>query len=204
MAAMYGHSWASQYGTQPEGPAADTWAAALAGLTGPQIAEGLRACVTEGEEFPPNAPRFRAMCLGIPTLARVRLEISHADAESCAFTRAVWRFIDGYAYRQASARDADRMLRDAYELAREETMRGVPLPGPSEAVTHDPQPRLPTIAGDRDARCDHLARVLGDDFNPDVRDPDYDPIATRAAEERRQAEAELALRRRPLHQDDGA
>ena len=65
--------------TQPEGAAADTWAAALAGLTGAQIAEGLRACVAEGEEFPPNAPRFRAMCLGIPSLARVRLEFSAPD-----------------------------------------------------------------------------------------------------------------------------
>lgn len=201
MAAMYGHTWASQYGTQPEGTAADTWAAALAGLTGPQIAEGLRACVVEGEEFPPNAPRFRAMCCGIPSLARVRLEFTQGDAERSPFTRSVWMLIDGYAYRHASARDSDRMLRDAYELAREQAMRGVALPEASKAVGHE-QPRLPTLANDRQARCEHLQHVLGPFYNPAVADPDYDPAkAHRSAvspEERRAAEALLAAHR-PLH-----
>lgn len=38
------------------------WAYALDGLTGEQIASGLRAMVQQGGTFPPSAPEFRSLC----------------------------------------------------------------------------------------------------------------------------------------------
>lgn len=212
MISCYGHAWHSVQGIAPQDEsgaltvAGDTWAKALAGLSARQLGAGLEACILEGEEFPPNAPRFRAMCLGIPPLARVRLEMTAPDAERSPFTRSVWMLIDGYAFRQASAQNSDRMLRDAYELAREQVMRGAALPGPSKAIASE-QPRLPTLASDREARCEHLQHVLsklGEEFNPAVLDPDYDPAKAHRSlitpEEKRAAEEALALRTR-LEQD---
>ncbi len=132
---MFGHTWASAYGDAPTGTTAETWASCLAGVTNAQIADGLRACLAEGAEFPPSAPRFRGMCLGIPSLALVRLELRGGDHSQ--FTRAVWANIDGYRFRQSSADAADRMLRDAYELTREQVMRGHALPTPSEAIEQE-------------------------------------------------------------------
>lgn len=191
MLGMYGNTWASQFGEQPQGLTADTWASALAGLTTAQIAEGLRACVAEGSEFPPNAPRFRAMCLGIPSFAQVKLESTRSDADRSPFTRACWLHIDGYAYRQASAKDGERMLRDAYDLAREQVMRGVELPAPSLAIEHQPAPK-PQLPQTPEERREHLARLLGGAYNPATADPDYDPHRVHRNRERAEAEAALA------------
>ena len=184
MAALYGHTWASQYGGQPEGAAADTWAATLAGLSGSQMAQGLRACIAEGGEFPPSAPRFRAMCLGIPSLARVKLELADSASERSAFARLVWHHIDGYAYRQASAKDAGRMVQDAYELASERVMQGEPLPGESPAIEQPMTPKAPVLPGTREARCAHLKDLLttmGELYNPRIEDPSYEPPTSRAS-----------------------
>lgn len=188
MLAMYGHTWASQYGDHASGITAETWASALSGISGPQIAEGLRGCVAEGREFPPGAPRFRAMCLGIPSLPRVKLELSalreHAnqpprfvpgtggDTEAqqapavSSFTRLAWSLIDGYGYRHASAKDAGRMLQDAYDLAVEQVMRGGDLPQESSGAIERHEAPKPVIPETREERIARLAEVLGDEFNP--------------------------------------
>lgn len=137
MLGIFGNAFSSQYGTDPEGDAADTWSAALSGLSGEQIAEGLKACVAEGNEFPPNAPRFRCMCMGIPVFAQVKLEITGPDKERSPFTRSVWSFINGHAYRHAPMDKAERLLREAYELAKESRMRGAPLPASSPLVEEE-------------------------------------------------------------------
>lgn len=175
MLAAFGHTWSSQYGDHPAGITAETWASALAGITGQQIGEGLRACIAEGQQFPPGAPRFRAMCLGIPAFAQVKLESTRTDAERSPFTRAVWMFVDGYSYRHAALKDADRMLREAYELASEQRMRGAPLPDPPAAALEGPSESIVELPPTREARLNHLKDVLGDDFNPSVADPAYDP-----------------------------
>lgn len=136
--ALYGHAWVSVHGLVPHDKAGtlsmsgDTWGRALAGLSAQQIAAGIEACVAEGAEFPPSAPRFRAMCLGVPSLAAVRSELRHG--ESSPFARAVWAELDSFRYRQASAEQADRLLRDAYELVCDRIMRGEALPEPPAAV----------------------------------------------------------------------
>lgn len=44
--------------------AAKTWASGMSGLTGEQVADGLRECVDCGEAWPPGLPEFVAMCRG--------------------------------------------------------------------------------------------------------------------------------------------
>lgn len=158
---MFGHTWASAYGDAPTGTTAETWASCLAGVSNQQIADGLRACLAEGAEFPPSAPRFRAMCLGIPSLALVRLELRNEDPG--AFTRAVWQNIDAYRFRQVSSDVADRMLRDAYDLTREQVMRGQALPEPSEKLEHEKPEFKPASEEVRAAKLDEIAASLGID-----------------------------------------
>lgn len=141
MAAIYGHRWTSSYGDDPGSMAGDTWAAGLSGLTGAQLARGLEACVASSDPWPPSLPDFRAMCLGIPPLASVRLDSAKAEP----FTRLVWQHLDGYRYQQAPADQSDRLLREAYELAREHVMRGGALPEPS-AELEAPERRKPVPA----------------------------------------------------------
>lgn len=166
MLAMFGNTWASQYGERPDGITSDTWAGVLSGVTGPQIAAGLHACAAEGREFPPNAPRFRAMCLGIPSFARVRLEITQSGMERSPFTRSVWTFVDGHDYRHASAKDADRILQAAYDAAHDLAMRGEPLPQPAAAELEHEAPPPVVLPDTKEARIEHMRALLGDDFNP--------------------------------------
>ena len=161
MTALYGHAWVNLHGVTPHDKtgalslSGDTWARALDGLLGQQISAGIKACVAEGAEFPPSAPRFRAMSLGVPSLASVRSELRHGG--SSPFARAIWAELDVYRYRQASADQGDRLLRDAYELVRERVMRGHALPEPPAAViTHDSAKPAPATPEQREK---HIATI---------------------------------------------
>lgn len=63
MADMYGHKFVSQYGEMPP----ETWVKCLMGISGQQIANGLNTCIVDCPVWPPSAPHFRNMCLGIAT-----------------------------------------------------------------------------------------------------------------------------------------
>ncbi len=130
MAEIYGHRWASSYG-EPDGPGAQTWAKGLAGIAPAQLADGLSACIASADPWPPTLPEFRARCLGIPPLAAVRADIG---TRATPFAALCWQHIDGYAFRTASRETSDRMLREAYEQAREHVMRGGALPAVAEAL----------------------------------------------------------------------
>lgn len=169
MLGMYGHTWASQYGDHPAGTTAETWAQALSGVAPEAIAIGLRACLAEGKEFPPSAPRFRGMCLGIPTFNAVKFESTRTNVEHSPFTRAVWLSLDAYAYRQASSRDGERMLRDAYDYASEQVMRGARLPEPAAGALEEPKIAKPIVSTDPAQRAIRAARaraeIYGDTGN---------------------------------------
>lgn len=127
MAEIYGHRWTSAFGeTADDAGAGETWAKGLAGITPEQLRDGLLACVVSADPWPPTLPEFRARCLGIPPLAQVRLEL-RGNTRS-RFTLQVWQGIDSYRFKQAPSEQSDRLLRDAYELAREHVMRGGALP----------------------------------------------------------------------------
>ena len=66
---IYGHKFSSTYGESAiEGnnlsDPARTWASGLRGVTGEQIADGLRECINCGESWPPALPEFVKMCKG--------------------------------------------------------------------------------------------------------------------------------------------
>jgi len=136
---MFGHAWVSQYGTDPTGHAADTWSAALASVTTQQLAEGLHATFSLGRDFPPSAPRFRALCLGIPSFAAVDHELRTNKGPRSPFLRQTWSYIDGYLFARAESKKAERMLKAAYDLAVEYVMRGGTLPYPIDGELEAPK-----------------------------------------------------------------
>lgn len=134
MAEIYGPKWTAGYGDNPNTGAALTWAKGLAGLTGEQLAAGIGGCITCADPWPPTLPEFRLRCLGVPAFAAVRADAGKRDG----FTRLVWQYLDGHRYRMASAYDGDRLLREAYDQAREHVMRGGTLPGaPAAEIVHE-------------------------------------------------------------------
>lgn len=195
MLAMYGNTWASQYGTSPAGIAADTWSAVLSGLTPQQVAAGLKACALSGAEFPPNAPRFRALCFGLPDFAAVNHEIlCSKDAERTPFARLVWSFIDGYQHRIAPARDAERMRRAAYDQACDHVMQGGALPeSAAAAIEHQASPQPQGIPNSREGRIEHLREMLGDGFSEVAANATSEDQVRRHHEQQARAEAEQEL-----------
>ncbi|AOY63412.1 hypothetical protein ABFO19_09240 [Xanthomonas citri pv. glycines] len=162
MAEIYGTRWTSGFGADPSTGAGSTWAKGLAGVTAQQLGAGLTACIAAADPWPPTLPEFRARCLGVPSLARVANEL-RGGGDRSGFTVLVGMKLDGYRYRGASASDADRMVREAYELARDHVMRGGEVPEPA-ATALPPPAKVPEVA-DRDAARAALARAaaeLGD------------------------------------------
>jgi len=158
MAEVYGSRWTSSYGDNPNEGAALTWAKGLAGLSGEQLAAGITACITCADPWPPSLPEFRMRCVGVPSLAAVRLDARKLDG----FTRLVWQHLDGHRYSMASSDNADRLLREAYDLAKEHVMRGGSLP--PEPAGHLPQGQRhgePATREQVQAHMADIARELG-------------------------------------------
>ncbi len=139
MAEIYGHRWTSSYGAESgQDGAAGTWAKGLAGISPEQIAFGLKACLVSAEPWPPTLPEFRAMCLGIPSLPWVKRAILAKDRSP--FCRVVWQHIDGYLFGHADHKTAERMIVEAYAIAREYVMSGGQLPDESPMIEAQPEP----------------------------------------------------------------
>ncbi len=144
MAEIYGHRWTSAYGDDAGASAGQTWAKGLAGLSVAQIAAGLDAALASADDWPPTLPAFRSMCFGIPALAMIRAELAARDSRRSAFARLVWSRLDTHRYRTSDADKADRLLREAYDLAREHVMRGGELPpAPAAEIEQQPEQRTP-------------------------------------------------------------
>jgi hypothetical protein len=169
MASRYGHAWVSQYGPMPDGIAAAEWRDTLWGITSTQMRAGFDEDAIRGAEWPPSSTKFRAMCLGIPPLAEVRSEINHMLRYSAAgqgslmsrFARGVWSRIDSYAYRNASGRIAERIMREAFDLTRDFVMNGGTLPvEPSGLVKHEKPESRPASAETAKSHLDKIAEML--------------------------------------------
>jgi hypothetical protein len=161
MAAIYPHRWTSAMGDDPNSTAGDTWAKGLTGLSAGQLANGLEACLTRNDAWPPTLPEFRALCLDVPTLAEVKADLLGKSADRSPFTLAVWRYIDAHAFRRADQYAANRMLAEAYEIVREQVMRGVPLPTkPVAIVTHEQPPLIPADPERVQERLDEIRELL--------------------------------------------
>lgn len=174
MTALYGHAWTNVHGLSPQAKDQDgltvsggVWSGTLAGLTGQQIAQGVKACISTGGEFPPNAPRFRALCLSIPSLEVVRQELQprgdgKRGGEPSLFARAVWAKLDAYRHQHASADQADKMLAGAYRLVHDAVMEGEPLPAaPVAAIAHEVRKVVPATPEQREAHFARIRELLG-------------------------------------------
>lgn len=136
MGGLYGHRWASAFGTDPKGLAGREWSLALADLSREQIDAGLDACRRSGEDWPPSAPAFRARCFGIPSFEQVRADVT---PKRMRFTRLVLEGLDHYLFVRSAQRDAERMLRTAYDYAVARRLDGAELPeAPVAELAKDP------------------------------------------------------------------
>lgn len=160
MLATYGHRWESAYGRHPEGVTAATWEAGLADIAAADIATAARNCLTFGDGWPPTLPEFRALCLGIPSFADVKYDLRRAHETRMPFTRMVYGFLDHWHYSRADIDKAERMLRDAYELARLDRLGGASLPETHQQLERAEQepraPRDPEVAKRAIAEIDAL------------------------------------------------
>lgn len=157
MGGLYGHRWASAYGTDPKGLAGREWALVLADLTRAQIDTGLEACRRSGEDWPPTAPAFRARCFGIPSFEQVRADVT---PKRLRFTRLVLEGLDHYLFARSAQRDADRMLRTAYDYAVARRLDGAELPEePVAELAKDPTTAPPRRACTPEQRAAHCARI---------------------------------------------
>ncbi|MGL4557898.1 MAG: hypothetical protein ACRCV5_10365 [Afipia sp.] len=140
MARLYGHRWTSNYGTSDRG---DMWLRVLGDLMPAQLAQGIAACCRRGDPWPPSAPEFRALALGLP--AAVQIAAAAQDlAAGCA-----WRVpaeLQGFA--RAALAAAGVTSWDAGHLSAQELQRRLTaaIPGilgdEAAARIEDPRRRL--------------------------------------------------------------
>lgn len=76
MTHLYGHKWASVYGSAVDAAgkltaSARQWAYDLRELTVEQVLLGMNEAEKRGLEWPPGPIEFKRLCLGIPSLAQV-------------------------------------------------------------------------------------------------------------------------------------
>lgn len=152
MVVMYGAAWTNDNDDAPQSDdgvltlVAEVWREGLTGITGEQMALGLQRCIVCHPEWPPRIGQFRALCLNVPTLTELRLELRVPDGPRSPFARLVFQNLDAHLYRTSDARTSERMLTEAYAVAREHVMRGGELPAPavaeieSKPVPYEPPP----------------------------------------------------------------
>ena len=169
MIAAFGHRWSASHGELPvddEKQATLTggiWQRGLTGVTDSQVREGFERCIARADDWPPTLPAFRSLALGVPSLAQVKGELrtTQTQQDRSPFSRLVWQYLDSYRFARADVDTAERMLREAYELAHDYVMRGGPLPEGSLAIA-PPPPEQRTPASDETAKAnmDAIAEIL--------------------------------------------
>lgn len=176
MSAIYGHRWTSGFGESAEDEGGkltivgDTWQRGLSGIPETLIGSGLDRCLTSADPWPPTLPEFRARCIGIPDFALVMETVDpgsltiygHAPTECDDFTAIVRKRIDWSLYRSAKIEAAERIVRRAYDTAREDVMSAgsIPPQPPRLAPPPPPPPRTPEqIAAARVAGEEAIAKL---------------------------------------------
>lgn len=128
LSGLYGHKFTSAYGEDPQGIQGLLWQANIGDLSEAQLRHGLGRCMTRGDDWPPVAAEFRALCLDVLSLPMVQADLKRTNEERHPFTRLVWSVLDTWAYTNGDDFRARDALRGAYEVAREARMTGTPLP----------------------------------------------------------------------------
>ena len=180
MTAMFAEQFATRYGVMPyhprgseqEGtytPAGREWAEALVAIPPTMIGEALNRVRDGGYKFPPNLSEFKALCYDFPSVEAVKDYLLGRGVEPTPFALAVARKIDRWEYRNADFVRADRILRNAYEVVRMETMRGEPLPEIAKAISQEKREREP-------AKPETVAAAIAEIHHKLRLNPDGSPI----------------------------
>jgi hypothetical protein len=169
MAQLLGHRWTSSFGADAGADVGKTWARELADLSFDQLAAGLSAVAVAPADWWPTLPAFREMCFCVPAFALVRAELAAKDSSRSPFTLLAWHFLDRARYRLADADKADRLLREAYDIAREHVMRGGALPEPVPEIDAPEKPKRVRASDDfvRSA-CAEIETILGKTEPPEA------------------------------------
>ncbi|WP_313401485.1 hypothetical protein [Stenotrophomonas sp.] len=155
MAAMFPGKFSRDNGVSPVKPdgtlttAGETWAAALRGLTARQLGDGLAACMLKGLEWAPGPAKFRALCLGLPSLAQVEQELRPGQDRS-PLTVLVRSLMDLHAFNVADGHQQSRMVAAAYGQALEHVSGGGALPAAVPALVHE-RPEAPCVSNRQSA-----------------------------------------------------
>lgn len=166
MAGMFPGKWVRENGSAPVNnagsltTAGELWLQVLVGITPRQVADGMGNCLRSALQWPPNPGQFRAMCLGVPSLAEVDGQMRPGQAHS-GFTVLVRSNLDLHAYATAeSGALQQRMLANAYERAVKHVMDGGAVPDPMAAL---PAPRPePQVVRNRDAARSAMAQAAAE------------------------------------------
>lgn len=166
MAGMFPGKWVRENGSAPVNnagsltTAGELWFQVLVGITPRQVADGMGNCLRSALQWPPNPGQFRAMCLGVPSLAEVDGQMRPSQAHS-GFTVLVRSNLDLHAYATAeSGAQQQRMLANAYERAVKHVMDGGAVP---EAIAALPAPKPELhVVRNRDAARSAMAQAAAD------------------------------------------
>lgn len=174
MIAAFGHRWISANGDYPEKENEDgsteltrtgaIWQRGLIGIDDVMVRRGFEECVLRADEWPPSLPAFRAMALGIPSLAQVKADIRAGQQphERAPFTRLVWMYLDHYRLSRCDSETSERLLREAYELGVDYILRGGPMPEAAQALAPPPPEQRTEAKPETVASCiDEINRWLG-------------------------------------------
>ena len=157
MAGMFPGKWVRENGSAPVNnagsltTAGELWFQVLVGITPRQVADGMGNCLLGALHWLPNPGQFRAMCLGVPSLAEVDGQMRPGQAHS-GFTVLVRSNLDLHAYATAeSGAQQQRMLANAYERAVKHVMDGGAVPEAMAALPA-PKPELHVVRNRAAAR----------------------------------------------------
>jgi hypothetical protein len=181
MNGAFPHKWTSALGDLPvndDGSLTRTgaiWQRGLTGIDDVMLRRGFEECVLRADEWPPSLPGFRAMAMGVPSLAAVKADLRGTTLphERAQFTRLVWQYLDHYRMARSDSETSERLLREAYELAVDYILHGGPMPEASKALTPaPPQPRTPAKPETVEKCMAIMHRALGipteTDANPEA------------------------------------
>ncbi|MGP3789789.1 hypothetical protein [Pseudomonas sp. B392_1p] len=156
MAEMYGHRWTSSFGEKAD--PAGAWSSSLKGLNGQQLAHGLNAVAHKGDEWPPSAPAFRAMCLNPApeTLGLPAVDDAFHRALTGSYRNKVVRAAANatgiFDLRHGRTEDAAlrRRFQSTYLIMVQRWCDGLPLDAPVQAaIGHDSQKTVAELADEQ-------------------------------------------------------
>lgn len=182
MTATYGHKWTSTHGDDFATGPGRLWAKELAGVGPKRLARALEVWVSGGNEWPPTLVELKSACFGIPAMPVVKLERAGPASEQSGFTILVGQMIDSTEWRMADFRFQQRLLIDAYEMAKAHVLAGGLLPEyvPPERQLqppecHRPPPDHMLSPGDAMRQIERMLHVATPEPPPPRPPPDPKP-----------------------------